>query len=485
VVLIQVNDVYEIAPVSGGREGGMARVASLKKEFLAKNPNTFLLMAGDFLSPSVFNSLQFEGKSIRGRQMVEAMNAAGTNLAVFGNHEFDIREQELMDRINESAFEWVASNAFHKTAGKVEPFYKKFGRKKDEIQQAFTMEVKDADGTIAKIGFIGITIPSNRQDYVNYTDPLRSAKHIYDSLKNNVDAVIAITHQEIKDDILLAKAIPGLAAIIGGHEHDMRYEKVGKVQITKAHANARSAYVVKLKIKTKRDKVNTSTELRYLDEKIPLDSHTNVVIEKWTAIASRNFASIGFDPSKVLIKKSVPLDGRETETRFRSTNLTRLIVSAMEAAAPQPDVVLFNSGSIRIDDIIHPPMTQYDLIRALPFGGGIQQVEMRGNLLIKTLDQGMNNRGNGGFLLYNEAVKYDTSKNRWLLKETPIDPEQIYKVAMTDYLLTGRETNLAYLEPKNTDILSVYRYQPHIGHPMSDIRQAVIRYMEARGFELE
>ena len=75
VVFVQVNDVYEIAPLAGGREGGMARVATLKKQYQQKNPNTFLVMAGDFLSPSVYNSLQYEGKRIRGRQMVEALRA--------------------------------------------------------------------------------------------------------------------------------------------------------------------------------------------------------------------------------------------------------------------------------------------------------------------------------------------------------------------------------------------------------------------------
>ena len=47
VDFVQINDVYEIAPVSGGKEGGVARVATIKKEYKAKNPNTFLVIAGD------------------------------------------------------------------------------------------------------------------------------------------------------------------------------------------------------------------------------------------------------------------------------------------------------------------------------------------------------------------------------------------------------------------------------------------------------
>src|SRR5688572_30610391 len=44
LVFLQVNDVYEIAPLSAGREGGVARIATIKKDLLKKNPNTFLVM---------------------------------------------------------------------------------------------------------------------------------------------------------------------------------------------------------------------------------------------------------------------------------------------------------------------------------------------------------------------------------------------------------------------------------------------------------
>src|SRR6476469_5208297 len=122
VVFVQVNDVYEIAPIAGGKEGGMARVASLKKQYKQTNPNTFLVMAGDFLSPSVYNSLQYQGKRIRGAQMVESMNVAGMDIAVFGNNEFDITENELQDRINESTFSWVSTNTFHRVKDSIIPF---------------------------------------------------------------------------------------------------------------------------------------------------------------------------------------------------------------------------------------------------------------------------------------------------------------------------------------------------------------------------
>ena len=51
--ILQLNDVYEIAPIQGGRYGGMARVETVHKELLKENPNTMLVLAGDFLNPSL------------------------------------------------------------------------------------------------------------------------------------------------------------------------------------------------------------------------------------------------------------------------------------------------------------------------------------------------------------------------------------------------------------------------------------------------
>ena len=115
VTLIQLNDVYEIAPVNQGKEGGFARLAYLIDSIKLENPNTLVLHAGDFLSPSVIGNLKDDkGSKIKGRQMIEVMNASGIDYVTFGNHEFDIKEKELLARIEESTFKWISSNVYHK-----------------------------------------------------------------------------------------------------------------------------------------------------------------------------------------------------------------------------------------------------------------------------------------------------------------------------------------------------------------------------------
>src|SRR5919106_6197599 len=66
VTLLQVNDVYQFAPVDQGTKGGLGRVMTMKKAIQQENPNTLLLMSGDTISPSD------ESITYKGSQMIDA-----------------------------------------------------------------------------------------------------------------------------------------------------------------------------------------------------------------------------------------------------------------------------------------------------------------------------------------------------------------------------------------------------------------------------
>ncbi len=477
VTFVQINDVYEIAPMQGGETGGVARVATLKKQEVAKNPNTFLFMGGDFLSPSVYNSLKYEGKRIRGRQMVESLNSAGLDFAVFGNHEFDIKENELQERINESNFQWISSNTFHNTQSGVSPFIKTTSSGREKFPETYILNVTDEDGTKAKIGFIGLTLPFNKAEYVTYTDHFQAAEKLYAQLKDSCDAVVALTHLSVAEDSILASRIPGLALIMGGHEHDMQFKKVGNTYITKAHANAKSAYVNQLIINVKNKTTTVTPELRKIDSAIAQDSATADVVKKWMDIGDTNFAALGFKAQRIIREKGEPLDGREEMIRRGKTNLTRIVVSALEKAVPTADVAILNSGSIRVDDIIQMPVTEYDIIRSLPYGGSIMEVDMKGSLLSRVLDAGRNNVGSGGFLQYSSALNYNPLTKNWTLKNIAIDPNTVYHIALADFLMTGGEANLEFLNKDHPDIVKIYPTPTLVSDPRSDSRLAIIKYL--------
>src|SRR5687767_4932073 len=94
ITLLQVNDVYQFAPVDGGTRGGLARVATLRKKILAESPHTLFLMAGDTISPSLESNTRVGNEMLQGRQMIEAWNAAGLDYATFEIGRASCREGE-------------------------------------------------------------------------------------------------------------------------------------------------------------------------------------------------------------------------------------------------------------------------------------------------------------------------------------------------------------------------------------------------------
>src|SRR5687767_14995695 len=56
VTILHFNDVYEITPVEGGRSGGLARVATVRKQLLQRGIPLLTTLGGDFLSPSALGT---------------------------------------------------------------------------------------------------------------------------------------------------------------------------------------------------------------------------------------------------------------------------------------------------------------------------------------------------------------------------------------------------------------------------------------------
>ena len=69
ITLLQVNDVYQFAPVDRGARGGSARLMTLKKQIQAESPHTLFLLAGDTISPSVESAVKSGAVSLIVRLM--------------------------------------------------------------------------------------------------------------------------------------------------------------------------------------------------------------------------------------------------------------------------------------------------------------------------------------------------------------------------------------------------------------------------------
>jgi 2',3'-cyclic-nucleotide 2'-phosphodiesterase (5'-nucleotidase family) len=476
--LLQVNDVYEIEAIENGKYGGMARVATLKKELQKANPNTWMVLSGDFINPSVYGTLEFEGEPIKGKQMIDAMNAAKVDFVTFGNHEFDVHEHELLSRLNESEFEWIATNAFHKQDSLISSFVKVQNEKEIPCPTYKIVEIKAENGKIAKMGIIGLTITSNKKEYVHYKDLKKSTQEVCDVLKDKCDFIVAITHLVINDDINIAGDFPQISLLMGGHEHENHIQRVGQTTIAKADANAKTAYIHRLKYDFETKTVTVDSELKKIDESIPDDPETKVVVDKWASIAETSFKSSGFHTEDIILELDTAIDARDITTRGRQCAVGEMITSAMADAWSEADVITLGGGSIRVDDYILGNITEYDILRMLPFGGKTVLVEMKGELLIDFLSAGKQNKGSGGYLQLKNAT-FDETKNAWLVQEKEIDLKKSYKVGMNSYLISGLEANMSFMTAENPLILNVETPSSSDSTDIRhDIRQVLINYLK-------
>lgn len=435
--LLQLNDIYEITPVEGGTRGGLARVATLRKQLYKANPRTYTILAGDAFSPSALGTAEINGTSLSGQQMVAVMNSLGLDYATFGNHEFDIKENLFYKRLQESRFRWVSSNVSDSTG---QPF--------KDIPRSIVFNVKGDRGAIVKVGLIGVTLDSNQANYVKYTDPITAAQQQVSTLKGKVDIIVAITHQSIEDDRKLAENIPGIDIILGGHEHEniQQWRGPNFTPIFKADANARTVYVHQLSYDTTKKSLGINSKLEQITDKIPDEPKTAQIVKEWVERGYQAFRSNGFEPSQVIAKLDFPLDGLESSVRNKSTRLTELIAQAMLQEVPDADLAVFNSGSIRIDDEIPPgEITQYDVIRILPFGGKVVEVEIEGALLERALNKGEDNKGTGGYL-QTYKVSQQANSREWYIDGKPLDKKRTYKIATVDFLTSGNEKGLEFLK---------------------------------------
>ncbi|MEQ1744684.1 MAG: bifunctional metallophosphatase/5'-nucleotidase [Saprospiraceae bacterium] len=491
IIFLQLNDVYEISPLSDN-SGGLARVATLRKELLAKNPNTFTALAGDFISPSVIGTLRYEGKRIRGKQMVDCLNTLGLDWTVFGNHEFDYDYEDLQARIDESNFVWIGANARQVVAsGSSKQFAQKRPDGSEEKCPDYVItEVKDADGTTVKIGVFGVLVTTGQKPFVAYTEPLAEAKRVHTELVGKTDIRIGLTHLDMADDIKLAGMLPDVPLIMGGHDHDNMFQRVGKTNVAKGDANARTVYVHTLRHNKKTGVTSVKSELRRIDGSIQPESAVAAVVAKWEKIKSESLASSGFDAEKTVTVLKEPLDCRETTVRHTQAPVGQMILNAMfSVSKTKPECGLVNGGSLRVDDVLSGTLTELDVVRMLPFGGGIAEVEMRGTLLQRTLDAGLANKGKGGYLHLSRIVRDEAGK-RWVINNAPLEPKKTYRVVIADFLLTGNETGMDFLKTEltadgkgttNPDVLRLTKADSKDKSDLrNDVRLALIQFLRKK-----
>jgi 5'-nucleotidase len=422
VTLLQVNDVYQFAPVELGTRGGLARVLTLKKEIEKQSPNTLFLLSGDTISPSV------ESITYKGAQMIDAWNIAGLDYSTFGNHEFDFGPDVLRQRMKESKFKWIVANVIDKKTGK--PF-----------GDAPAFVVREFDGV--KVAIFGLTLEETKTTSrpgpdVEFLNPCETARKLVAEIHaSGVKTVIALTHLSMSEDKEVARC-SGVDVIIGGHEHTLLESSSGGAPIFKMTADARELGQIDLNISKSTGAVES------IDWKV-IPVTDKIKDDPEFASLNRKYGALLKELAIVVGRSNVDLDARSAVGRRQETNVGNFIADAFRAATGA-DVGLMNGGSIRADEVIGAgPLTKRDVLSILPFKNRVVKVELSGAVLRQVLEHGVARSAEDaepGRFPQVSGIKFSFDATRppgsrivsLTINGKPLDDKKIYTLATSDYV---------------------------------------------------
>jgi 2',3'-cyclic-nucleotide 2'-phosphodiesterase (5'-nucleotidase family) len=209
VRIVAINDVYDL--------GNLPRLQTFLATLDAK-PSA-VTVAGDFLSPSTLSSID------GGRGMVATLRATGVTHVSFGNHEADIRLDQMYQRLKtlSKSTQIVNTNMrrnLPKNATWMQELTKSYSvihSPCNRVKVALLGILSDEAGLFRDNTFKGIPIG-------NVIDSFRDAEEeIYSH--GAADLVLPLTHASLLRDKELARAMlespyQDKGVILGGHEHE-------------------------------------------------------------------------------------------------------------------------------------------------------------------------------------------------------------------------------------------------------------------------
>ena len=201
VVILSTNDIH-------AHIEKFPQLAEAVKKCRDTVKNVILVDAGDRWTGNVYCDRAAEPR----RPIIDLMNRLRYDVATFGNHEFDAGQAFLGVRTAQCRFPVVCANIVSDTATFPQPapyaIVERGGRR-----IGFVASVTNYDHNNHPAGhdenFAGLT----------FTDAVDAVAD-RQSLRDECDALVALTHIGTKKDRVLAEKAPRYDVIVGGHSHD-------------------------------------------------------------------------------------------------------------------------------------------------------------------------------------------------------------------------------------------------------------------------
>jgi 2',3'-cyclic-nucleotide 2'-phosphodiesterase (5'-nucleotidase family)/Ca2+-binding EF-hand superfamily protein len=435
--IIQINDVYEL--------DNFPNLMTLIQQHRDGPDKLLVICAGDFLAPSLLSSLD------KGAGMVDCLQAVGVTHVCLGNHETDVGDVALKDRIRSSKFKWINTNI----------------PSLNETLDVNTIphdivEFSNGQGTMTKkIGILGLLThdPSLYRPGDSFgncvIEPVLPFTETYiRHFQSQVDVMIPMTHQSITEDRAFcthfgAKVFP---VVLGGHDHEP-FDEVpapGGARVVKAGSDAENAAVIDLKWDDDDDDddESTTTAPTVSVQIIPTkDFAPDPIVAKRVEAHNKILQELERSPLFSLSNWKPPCGGTFSTANNRmgpSTGSTALVTMIRMGMRAHCGIV--NAGSIRANqEYDHDAYFFWsDLKAEIPFPTGMVACFIPGRVLEATIRHSRQSSresppvSKGGYLHACNNIQYnDETQCIEQIGKAAFDPDEAYLTTLPLQFFTG------------------------------------------------
>jgi 2',3'-cyclic-nucleotide 2'-phosphodiesterase (5'-nucleotidase family) len=420
--------------LTGKTVGGFDRLAAAVKSIRQNAEHVLLLDAGDAIAGSMIS------KETRGEAVIKLMNSVGYDAMAIGNHEFDFGEERLSALIGRARFPVLAANIRVKSTGGL-----------------FTRPYIIRQLGPLKIGILGMAYPNttlttaqNNVINLEFEDAAPVANRFIRQMRDEgATIVIVLSHLGLGADVQLAKAVPGIDVIVGGHSHNRMAEakRVGDTLIAQAGAHGSDLGVLELTFEGARRAGSTDHLVTMDHALIEADSDVTAELAGLTAPLLPKNAPVGQGGDWLI--RAQTLTGAEPRLRNQESPVDALFADIIRKSA-NVDVAFLPGVGYGVGI---PPgsISTAELINLIPHESYIFIMEMNGAQLLEILEQSIENvytgdpaeKVGGMIQVSGLAFTYDPQGRPGahvgsaLVNSLPLDTRERYRVATNSLLAEG------------------------------------------------
>lgn len=425
LTLLHFNDFHgQLEPYSESdgraRVAGIARLAKAIERVRGEEPGrpVLLLFAGDLLQGTVTSSL------FLGLPDLALFERMGVDAAAVGNHEFDYGQDAFRRLAQLARFPFLTANV----QGHPEPL----------PTRPYVIIAKPGGPRVAVLGLTTpelTTATHPRNVYgISVEEPATVTQRLLPDLRHEADMVVALSHMGLADDRRLAREVPELDVIVGGHNHLVHAQPVMEGEVAIVQAGERGRWLGRMDLACKGGRMaRAGYQLLSMDAGAAEDAEVAAEVKRIVAEAEREL-------DRHVGTLAEELDGRR-ETVRRGEAAFGNFVADLAREITGADVALFNGGGFRAT-LPAGPLTLKHIYQAFPFRNELVVGSLTGAQILDALamSAGLDPAENPGGFLQVSGLRYGIAGNKLEsagLTARPINPAERYQVVMPDFLAEG------------------------------------------------